>query len=483
MIATGEPAIDKTILLRRDELVRGLKASLSVGLLVDGEDGRRAYAADPTQANAPLPLAVVLPSTVREISDIMKFCYESGLKVYPRGSGTNLSAGTVSNPDGIVLCLSRMNRIVELHEADRLIRIEAGVANWEIMQATAASDLCYAPACEGWPAATVVGNLMTNAAGTVRGQSAPARQNVVALKVILLDGEVIDLGSGELGTAGYEIYSLFAGSEGLLGIVAEATLRLVPQPSGLRLLLLRFSSISMALSFADAAKSAHPSLSAIELFDRQSIAAIERVAQVGLPVDVDAVLLIEFEGPLELTEAALSEVSQLAQEHRSSACFDSTDVAEIAKIRRAQQSIYATFAGVGPVRCLDVAVPALRLTEALSRINRIAGERELRIAHACSTTQGLVRSVLIGDATDPESSSRITQAANEVAELVMEMGGALAGEHGIGALKRNDLQGELLARAGQVIDKRLKSAFDPEWLLSTGKVYSPPTSPENTFDP
>ncbi len=469
MSAIAAPAVSRATLLRRDEMVSALLEIVRDGRVIQDIQGRRVYAVDAFGAYGALPLAVILPGSVREVSQVLRYCYEVGLKVFPRGAGTSLVGGAVAAEDGIVLCLSLMNRVLEIDPPNRLVRVEAGITNAAVSDAVAQRGFRYAPDPASRLASTIGGNIATNAGGARALQTGPTVQHVLALKIALIDGEIIELGGGELEASGFDLVGLIVGSEGMLGVVVEAALRVVPKPESRRVILLGFQSVSAAIACAANLATAFAP-SAMEVIDRQVVAVSEDFATAGLPRDVDALVLIEFEGHTDEIAVVSGSTLAAAEVYAPTCRQDITDAGQIDRVWRAFDSALTALGRLGTVRCVDVAVPPARLAEAMLHIGGVAARHGLRGASMCRAVEGIVRSVFLYNGDDPHDAARVDEAIADVARMTLEIGGVLAGEHGVGVAKREALRYRL-ADSDLAFQMRLKSAFDTEWLLNNGKVF------------
>ena len=469
MNATAAAAVSRATILRRDELVADLLKIVRDGRVIKDEQGRRVYGIHAFDTPSALPLAVVLPGSVREVSQVLRFCYESGLKVFPRGAGTSLVGGTVAAEDGIVLCLSLMDRVLEIDPFNRLARVEAGIVNAAVSAATAAVGLRYAPDPASRFSSTIGGNIATNAGGARAVRFGATDQHVLGLKIVLIDGEIIELGGGELEASGFDLVGMLTGSEGMLGVIVEAVLRVIPKPEGRGAIVLGFQSVSAAVSCAaDLANTIE--LSAMEVFDRQVVSICEEFSSANLPCDCEAVLVMEFEGGPDEVVAVAKSISAAVQSYTPTSRQELFEEQHIDRVWRTLDAAFSALGRLGAVRCVDVAVPPVRLAGSMLHVGGIAARHGLRGASMCRVAEGIVRSVFLYDGADPEDVARVEQAMVEVAQMTSEVGGVLAGEHGIGIAKRELLRLQLL-ESDLMFQMRLKSTFDTEWLLNNGKVY------------
>ncbi|MBU2533498.1 MAG: FAD-binding protein, partial [Alphaproteobacteria bacterium] len=340
-----------------------------------------------------------------------------------------------------------------------------------VARAAVAKGLCYMPDPASRSASTIGGNIATDAGGARAARLGATGRHVLALKVVLIDGEVIDIGGGELEHAGLNVQALFSGGEGLIGVVVEATLRLMPPPAGIRLMLLGFPSMSGALSCAGAMSDAGITPRALELIDRQTAKVCEQFMPAGLPLEPEVLLAVEFEGESDELAEQSAAILRLADGYGTSQWLEITGPDEIARTWQSWGAALTALARLGPLRSTDIAVPPARLPSALAQIGEIAARYGLRGANLCRAGDGIIQSVLFYEPDDgDEEEGRVAAAMAEIAKTATEVGGAISAEHGIGVAKREML--ELSFRPSDMaLQSRLKSAFDPEWLLNHGKVF------------
>lgn len=463
-------AVDKAIVSRQLEIVAALSSVVSPRRVLHDRLSREVYARDPVYGQSARPLAVVLPTDIREISQIMRFCYETGVKVFPRGGGTSLTGGAIAAEDGISLCLSQMRRIIGIDEIDRSIRVEAGVTNADISRAVISKGLQFAPNPSLRDSATIGGNISTNAGGTRALKYGTTSAHVLALRVVLIDGEIVELGSGELGASGFDLLSMFVGSEGSLGVIAEATLRLQPVPDTRRLLILGFSSLADAADCAIAMPTSSANASAIELLDNQVVAVCEQFGDAALPTTPAAILIVEFEGGPDATLRDSNAIKAMAGSYGAGEYIEVEAPDQLNRVQRAFDGAFTALSRYGRLHYLDIAVPPSRCSEALARISSIAVDHGVRLAHMCRPAEGVIRSVFIEETGSSEQLPQIENALVAVARMTGAWGGTVGAEHGIGLAKLGML--EMLPGANAIpLQMRLKTAFDAEWLLNKGKIY------------
>ena len=365
------PPPDPTILARREAIVAGLAAILPPDGLIADVAGRRAFETDALTAYRRLPLAVVLPRSTEEVAAVLRFCRDAGVNVVPRGAGTSLSGGAIPQEDAIVLGLSKMNRILEINLADRYARVEAGVTNLAISEAVAADGFFYAPDPSSQLACTIGGNIGMNSGGAHCLKYGVTTNNLLGVRLVTLDGDILDLGGGAFDAAGLDWLGLVCGSEGQLGIVTEATVRLIRAAEGARPVLFGFDSCAEASRCVAAIIGAGIVPVAMEFMDKPAIAICEDFAHAGYPLDVEAMLIIEVEGGEAEMKAELGRIAAIAKAHGVRVIRESMSAMESAQIWKGRKSAFGATGRVADYICMDGTVPTSRLPEALERVGEI----------------------------------------------------------------------------------------------------------------
>ncbi len=464
------PPPDPTILARRDEIIAGLAAILPADGLIGDLAGRRAFETDALTAYRRIPLAVVLPRTVEEVVQVMRFCRDAGVNVVPRGAGTSLSGGAIPQEDAIVIGLSKMNRILEINLADRYARVEAGVTNLAISEAVAPDGFFYAPDPSSQLACTIGGNVGMNSGGAHCLKYGVTVNNLLGVRLVTLDGDVLELGGPELDASGLDWLGLVCGSEGQLGIVVEATVRLLRSAEGARPVLFGFDSADDASRCVAAILGAGILPVAMEYMDRPAIAICENFAHAGYPLDVEAMLIVEVEGGEAEMAAELARITTIAKAHHVRVVRESMSAMESAQIWKGRKSAFGATGRVADYICMDGTVPTGRLPEALRRVGEICASYGLRVANVFHAGDGNMHPLILYDINDPAQQDKAEQAGMEVLRMSVELGGCLTGEHGVGIEKR-DLMRDQFSELDLAQQMRVRAAFDPQWRLNPAKVF------------
>jgi glycolate oxidase len=468
MVALPEP--DRAIVSRRDQIVEGLRKLLGAGAVIANEDGRRAYETDALTAYRRLPLAVVLPTSTEEVARTLRYCHGQGIKVVARGAGTSLSGGALPAEDAVVVAISRMSRVLEIDYVNRVARVEVGVTNLGISEAVQARNFFYAPDPSSQLACTLAGNIGMNSGGAHCLKYGVTTNNVLGLKMVLMDGEVIEVGGAQLDAPGYDLMGLIIGSEGQLGIVTEATVRILRAAEGARPMLLGFDSSEAAGQCVSAIIGAGIVPVAIEFMDRPAIQVCEAFAKAGYPLEVEALLIVEVEGSPEEMDDLLSVISSIAKPFNPKVTRISQSAEQSAAIWKGRKAAFGAIGRISDYYCMDGVIPLGKLGEVLVAISHICDKHGLRVANIFHAGDGNLHPLILYDANDAEKARRAEVAGHEILELCVAVGGCLTGEHGVGIEKR-DLMRVQFTETDLNVQMRVKTVFDPEWLLNPAKVF------------
>ncbi|MBB5052887.1 MULTISPECIES: FAD-linked oxidase C-terminal domain-containing protein [Nitrobacteraceae] len=467
-IAFSEP--DKTVLKRRDEIVERLASLVSSDGLITDRDECRAYETDALAAYRKMPLAVVLPISTDEVRSVLKFCHDNDVKVVPRGAGTSLAGGAIPTEDAIVLGLSRMSRVLEINYDDRFIRVEAGVTNLSITSAVADRGFFYAPDPSSQLACTIGGNIANNSGGAHCLKYGVTTNNLLSVRMVLIDGTIIDLGGNGLDSGGLDLLGVVVGSEGQLGIVTEATVRILRSAEAARPVLFGFPSCEGAANTVAEIIAAGIIPVAIEYMDRAAIEICEAFSKTGYPLDAEALLIIEVEGSKAEMDATLDRIISIARANGVQTIRESKSAIETAAIWKGRKSAFGATGRVADYLCMDGTVPTGKLSYVLAQITEIVKRYGLRVANVFHAGDGNMHPLILYNANDPAEQSKAEAAGNDILKLCVEVGGCLTGEHGVG-LEKRDLMRHQFSEIDLTQQIRVRAAFDSKWLLNTEKVF------------
>ncbi|MDQ3559538.1 MAG: FAD-binding protein [Pseudomonadota bacterium] len=468
-LAMPEPKAD--IIARRDEIAAALSAIVPGEGVVTHEDGLRPFESDGLTAYRQTPMLVVLPETVDQVSRVLAYCNANGIRVVPRGSGTSLSGGALPLQDGVLLVMSRFNRVLEIDYENRVAVVQPGVTNLAITKAVSDRGFYYAPDPSSQIACSIGGNVAENSGGVHCLKYGLTANNVLGIEVAMMDGEVIRLGGKHLDAEGYDLLGLMTGSEGLLGVVTEVTVRILQAPETARAMLVGFPTSE------DAGKCVADIIGAgiipggMEMMDKPAIHAAEDYVHAGYPLDVEALLIVELDGPHGEVDHLLGLVEAIARENQASTLRVSRNEAERHDFWLGRKSAFPAAGRISPdYLCMDGTIPRKRLPDVLARMREMSEHYGLRVANVFHAGDGNLHPLILYDANVPGELDKAEAFGADILKLCVAVGGVLTGEHGVGVEKR-ELMGEMFNEADLAQQIRVKCAFDPQHLLNPGKVF------------
>ena len=465
------PAPDEAVLARRAEIVAALRAIVPGEGVIDSAAERRAYECDGLTAYRQLPMVVVLPSTVDQVSAVLRYCHAHGIKIVPRGAGTGLSGGALPLADGVLLGMAKFNRILEVDYANRCAVVQPGVTNLGVTNAVAADGFYYAPDPSSQIACTIGGNVAENAGGVHCLKYGVTVNNVLGVQLVLMDGTIVRLGGKHLDAGGYDLLGVINGSEGLLGVVTEITVRLLRKPQAARAVLIGFPTNAQAGDFVATVIAAGIIPAGMEMMDRPAIHAAEAYAKAGYPLDVEALVIVELDGPADDIDAAIAQVELLARARGAGECRVSKSEEERLRFWAGRKAAFPAVGRISPdYLCMDGTIPRKRLHEVLNRIAALSQTHGLRVANVFHAGDGNLHPLILYDANRPNELAAAEAFGADILRLCVEVGGVLTGEHGVGVEKR-DLMGAMFNEDDLRQQLYLKCAFDPDGLLNPGKVF------------
>jgi glycolate oxidase len=464
------PTPDPKILARRLEICAGLAELLPADALISDESGRRAFETDALTAYARLPLAVALPRTTEEVARVLEYCGQAGVNVTPRGAGTSLAGGAIPLEDSVVIGLSKMSRILEINLADRYARVEAGVTNLAISEAVGPEGFFYAPDPSSQLACTIGGNIAMNSGGAHCLKYGVTINNLLGVKLVTYDGEIVEFGGPALEPPGLDWLGLICGAEGQLGIVTEATVRLLRLAEGARPVLFGFDAAEQASACVAAIIGAGLLPVAMEYMDKPAIHITENFAHAGYPLDVEAMLIIEVEGSDREMETELGKITEIARAHGVRTIRESMSATESAQIWKGRKSAFGATGRIADYICMDGTVPTGRLPEALRRTGEICKSFGLGVANVFHAGDGNMHPLILFNANDAAEQDKAEAAGAEILKMCVELGGCLTGEHGVGIEKRDLMTHQYIA-AELAQQQRVRAVFDPDARMNPGKVF------------
>ncbi len=470
MIRLPDPKPD--VLAKRDAVIAGLRAAVAdeEGVIAD-PISLKPYETDGLSAYRQMPLAVALPSTTEEVAAIMRFCHANGVRVVPRGAGTSLSGGALPMADAVVVGLMRMNQILDINYPDRCATVQAGVTNIGITNAVSDEGFFYAPDPSSQLACMIGGNVNMNSGGAHCLKYGVTSNNLLGLKIVTVDGEILHIGGEHLDAAGYDFLGLLTGSEGQLALVTEITVRILRSPEGARAMLAGFASNAIAGECVDAIISSGIIPVALEFMDRPAIHACEAFAHAGYPLDAEAMLIIEVEGSVAEQDDLLARLTTICNRYNPVSMRVSQSAEESLAIWKGRKGAFGAIGRISPdYLCMDGVIPTSQLPNVLRRIQQMSDSYGLKVANIFHAGDGNLHPLIMFDANDPDSFHAAETFGADILKLCVEVGGCLTGEHGVGVEKR-DLMPFQFDEHELEQQRRIKSAFDPDWLLNPSKVF------------
>lgn len=468
-LAMPEPKAE--VLARRDAIAADLRAIVPGEGVVSHHDGLRPFESDGLTAYRQVPLLVVLPETVDQVSRVLAYCHRNGIRVVPRGSGTSLSGGALPLQDGVLLVMSKFNRVLEIDYDNRAAVVQPGVTNLGITKAVSERGFYYAPDPSSQIACSIGGNVAENSGGVHSLKYGLTANNVLGIEVVLMDGEVVRLGGKHLDSEGYDLLALMTGSEGLLGVVTEVTVRILQAPETARAVLVGFPTSEDAGQCVADIIAAGIIPGGMEMMDRPAIHAAEDYVHAGYPRDAEALLIIELDGPEAECEHLLERVEAIARQNNATTLRVSRSEAERHAFWLGRKSAFPAAGRISPdYYCMDGTIPRKRLPEVLARMREMSEHYGLRVANVFHAGDGNLHPLILYDANNPGELERAEAFGADILKLCVAVGGVLTGEHGVGVEKRG-LMGEMFNEADLAQQMRVKCAFDPEHLLNPGKVF------------
>lgn len=465
------PKPDDTVIARRAELAAALREIVPGEGVIDTDEELRAFDCDGLMAYKQLPLIVVLPETTEQVSAVLKYCHENNVKIVPRGAGTGLSGGAMPLADAITLGLGKFKKILDIDFENRCVVTQPGVTNLGITQAVEHAGFYYAPDPSSQIACSIGGNVAENSGGVHCLKYGLTTNNVLGVEIVLMNGEVVRFGGKHMDAGGYDLLGVITGSEGLLGVITEVTVRILRKPEVARALLIGFPTM------IDAGKCVADVIAAgiipggMELMDKPTIHATEDFVHAGYPLDVEGLMIVELDGPEAEVAYLVERVEDIARACNASTIRISESEDERMRFWSGRKNAFPAIGRISPdYICVDGTIPRKKLAEVLERMQGLSDKHGLRVANVFHAGDGNLHPLVLFDANQPGELESAEKLCADILTLCVEVGGVLSGEHGIGVEKR-DLMGTMFTEDDLKQQQRVKCAFDPGHLLNPGKVY------------
>ncbi|MEQ1953861.1 FAD-linked oxidase C-terminal domain-containing protein [Mesorhizobium yinganensis] len=471
MSGLAMPTPDAATLRRRAEIVADIRRIVPGEGVVDTVNEMRAFESDGLTAYRQLPLVVVLPETTKQVSKILKYCDERNIRVVPRGSGTSLSGGALPLEDAVLLVMSRFNEILEIDYLNRVAVVQPGVTNLGITRAVEDEGFYYAPDPSSQIACSIGGNVAENSGGVHCLKYGLTANNVLGIEMVLMSGEVVRLGGKHLDAEGYDLLGVMTGSEGLLGVVTEVTVRILKKPETARALLIGFPTSEQGGQCVADIIGAGIIPGGMEMMDRPAIRAAEDFVHAGYPLECEALLIVELDGPGVEVDHLIGRVEAIAHSNGSTTCRISTSDQERLSFWAGRKAAFPAVGRISPdYYCMDGTIPRKELPRVLAGMRELSEQYGLRVANVFHAGDGNLHPLILYDANKPGELEKAEGFGADILRLCVKVGGVLTGEHGVGVEKR-DLMPEMFNEIDLDQQMRVKCAFDPNHLLNPGKVF------------
>jgi glycolate oxidase len=473
------PEPDRNVLKRSHEIISDLKSiisenpldSLNAGTIIYDDVSLRAYECDGLSAYCQKPMVVVLPNSTAQISNILGYCHRNGIKVVARGSGTSLSGGALPLEDAVMIGLGKLNRILEIDYDNRCVIAQPGISNLAISEAVADHDFYYAPDPSSQIVCSIGGNVAENSGGVHCLKYGLTTNNVLGIEMVLINGEVIRIGGKHFDSDGYDILGLITGSEGLLGVITEVTVRILRKPSVARAVLLGFSDVLAAGDCVAKIIGAGIIPGGMEMMDKPAIHATEEFVNAGYPLNAEALLIVELDGSGSEVNHLIKVVEELANSLGAIYIRSSQTNEEREKFWAGRKAAFPAVGRMTPdYYCMDGTIPRAKLPNLLSHMADLSKKYGLKVANVFHAGDGNLHPLIMYDANAPGELEKAEQFGAEILKECVSVGGVLTGEHGVGVEKR-DLMGTMFTEVDLNQQQRVKCAFDPSSLLNPGKVF------------
>jgi FAD/FMN-containing dehydrogenases len=471
MSGLAMPEPDAGTLGRRAEIVADLRRIVPGEGVVDTVNEMRVFESDGLTAYRQLPLVVVLPETTAQVSAVLRYCNEHKIRVVPRGSGTSLSGGALPLADAVLLVMSRFNQILEVDYLNRVVVAQPGVTNLGITRAVEEQGFYYAPDPSSQIACSIGGNVAENSGGVHCLKYGLTANNVLGIEMVLMDGEVVRLGGKHLDSEGYDLLGVMTGSEGLLGVVTEVTVRILRKPDTARAVLIGFPTNEQGGQCVADIIGAGIIPGGMEMMDLPAIKAAEDFVHAGYPLECEALLIVELDGPVVEVDHLIERVEAIARANGATTCRVSTSEEERLRFWAGRKAAFPAVGRISPdYYCMDGTIPRKELPKVLAGMRELSRHYGLGVANVFHAGDGNLHPLILYDANKPGELEKAESFGADILRLCVKVGGVLTGEHGVGVEKR-DLMPEMFSQADLDQQMRVKCAFDPNHLLNPGKVF------------
>jgi len=465
------PRIDRKLLSKKNDVIESLKKIIKAENIIDHEDQTRPFETDALSAYKQKPLVVVFPENTEEVSKILEYCNQERIKVVPRGAGTGLSGGALPLADSILLCLGKFNKILEIDYKNRCVVAQPGVTNLSITQAVQDRGFYYAPDPSSQIACSIGGNVAENSGGVHSLKYGTTTNNLLGAEVVFMDGSISRLGGKTYDSEGYDLLGLITGSEGLLCVITEVTVKILKKPQTVKAALIGFSTIEDGGNCVSDIIANGIIPAGMEMMDKALIHATDNFVKAGYPRDAESMLIVELDGTETEVEELIKKVSQIAKKNKSSSIKISKNEKQRLKFWAGRKAAFPACGDMAPdYYCMDGTIPRGKLAEVLKEIGRLSKKYNLPVANAFHAGDGNLHPLIMYDANEKNSLEKTEKFGADILKYCVKVGGVLTGEHGVGVEKR-ELMCEMFNQNDIQQQLNIKIALDPSSLLNPGKVY------------
>jgi glycolate oxidase len=465
------PKIDRKLISKKNEIVSDLKKIIKTENILDHKDQIRPFETDGLSAYKQKPLLVVFPENTKEVSEILKYCNSKRIKVVPRGAGTGLSGGALPLADSVLLCLGKFNKIINIDFKNKCVVAQPGVTNLSITEAVQDKGFYYAPDPSSQIACSIGGNVAENSGGVHSLKYGTTTNNLLGLEVVFMDGTISRLGGKSYDSEGYDLLGLITGSEGLLCVITEVTVKILTKPQSVKAALIGFKTIEDSGDCVSEIIASGIIPAGMEMMDKALIHATDNFVKAGYPRDVEAMLIVELDGSEIEVQESLKRVSKIAEKNKSSSIKISKNEKQRLKFWAGRKAAFPACGDMAPdYYCMDGTIPRGKLSEVLKEIGRLSKKYNLPVANAFHAGDGNLHPLIMYDAKEKNSLEKTEKFGAEILKYCVKIGGVLTGEHGVGVEKR-ELMCEMFNNNDIQQQIKIKKALDASSLLNPGKVY------------
>jgi len=471
MTKLAMPKIDRKLIEKKADVVANLKKIVKDENILDHQDQLRPFETDALSAYKQRPLIVVFPENTKQVSKILEYCNQERIKVVPRGAGTGLSGGSLPLEDGVLLCLSKFNKIINVDYKNRCVVAQPGVANLSITQAVENRGFYYAPDPSSQIACSIGGNVAENSGGVHSLKYGTTTNNILGAEVVFMDGTISRLGGKTYDSEGYDLLGLITGSEGLLCIITEVTVKILKKPQTVKAALIGFSTIEDGGNCVSEIIASGIIPSGMEMMDKALIHATDNFVNAGYPRDAESMLIVELDGIKTEVEELIDKVTEIAKKNKSSSIKISKNEKQRLKFWAGRKAAFPACGDMAPdYYCMDGTIPRGKLAEVLKEIGRLSKKYNLPVANAFHAGDGNLHPLIMYDANEKNSLEKTEKFGADILKYCVKVGGVLTGEHGVGVEKR-ELMCEMFNNNDIQQQIKIKKALDASSLLNPGKVY------------